>query len=44
MGTWDIRRYSSTQIAIKVIAGAPVQPSTGPDEPDRTAADRSRRG
>ena len=26
--TWDIRRYGSTQIAIKVIAGAPVD-----DEP-----------
>jgi 16S rRNA (guanine966-N2)-methyltransferase len=26
---WDIRRYSSTQIAIKVIAGAPVDADSG---------------
>jgi 16S rRNA (guanine966-N2)-methyltransferase len=27
---WDIRRYSSTQIAIKVIAGPPVDSGSGP--------------
>jgi 16S rRNA (guanine966-N2)-methyltransferase len=30
---WDIRRYSSTQIAIKVIGGAPVDSGSGPVEP-----------
>jgi 16S rRNA (guanine966-N2)-methyltransferase len=31
--SWDIRRYSSTQIAIKVIAGALVDAGSGADEP-----------
>jgi 16S rRNA (guanine966-N2)-methyltransferase len=31
--SWDIRRYSSTQIAIKVIGGAVVDAGSGPDEP-----------
>jgi 16S rRNA (guanine966-N2)-methyltransferase len=30
--TWDIRRYSSTQIAIKVIGGGPAGASSRPDE------------
>jgi 16S rRNA (guanine966-N2)-methyltransferase len=29
---WDIRRYSSTHIAIKVIAGAPADAGSGPVE------------
>jgi 16S rRNA (guanine966-N2)-methyltransferase len=29
---WDVRRYSSTQIAIRVIDGAPVDACSGPDE------------
>jgi len=33
--SWDIRRYSSTQIAIKVIAGTPVDSDSGPAEPAR---------
>jgi 16S rRNA (guanine966-N2)-methyltransferase len=31
--SWDIRRYSSTQIAIKVIAGASGHEGAGPTEP-----------
>jgi 16S rRNA (guanine966-N2)-methyltransferase len=31
--SWDVRRYSSTQIAVKVIAGAPVDSGSGPVEP-----------
>jgi len=31
--SWDIRRYSSAQIAIKVIGGAAVDAGSGPDEP-----------
>ncbi len=40
---WDIRRYSSTQIAIRVIAGAPVDADSGPVEaagPSRLDRDR----
>jgi 16S rRNA (guanine966-N2)-methyltransferase len=31
--SWDIRRYSRTQIAIKVIGGAAVDAGSEPDEP-----------
>ena len=31
--SWDIRRYSSTHIAIKVIGGASVDTSSVPNEP-----------
>jgi 16S rRNA (guanine966-N2)-methyltransferase len=30
--TWDVRRYSSTQIAIKVIGGGSAPHAAGPDE------------
>jgi 16S rRNA (guanine966-N2)-methyltransferase len=30
---WDIRRYGSTQIAIRVIGGAPVDAGSGANEP-----------
>jgi 16S rRNA (guanine966-N2)-methyltransferase len=30
---WDIRRYSSTQIAIRVIGGSPVDAGSGANEP-----------
>ncbi len=35
--TWDIRRYGSTRIAIKVIGSAPrLSAGSGPVERDRT--------
>jgi 16S rRNA (guanine966-N2)-methyltransferase len=40
--SWDIRRYSSTQIAIKVIGGAAVDAGSGPDEAsDLSQTDRN---
>jgi 16S rRNA (guanine966-N2)-methyltransferase len=31
--TWDIRRYSGTQVAIKVLGGAKIEATAGRDEP-----------
>ena len=43
--SWDIRRYSNTQIAIKVIGGTSVDAGSGPGEPARLSqADRDEGG
>jgi 16S rRNA (guanine966-N2)-methyltransferase len=38
--TWDIRRYSSTRIAIKVVPGAPAGDGSPPPGPTLTDPDR----
>ncbi len=41
---WDIRRYGSTYIAIKLIAGTPADSASGSAEPPGSPSERSRRG
>jgi 16S rRNA (guanine966-N2)-methyltransferase len=38
--TWDIRRYSSTRIAIKVVTDAPAEAGSPPPPPTQTDPDR----
>jgi 16S rRNA (guanine966-N2)-methyltransferase len=40
LDTWDVRRYSSTRIAIKFVPAAPADPGSPPPRSDLTDSDR----